>query len=54
MPAENITILEEMSVEGGSMDGAGNPEDGYIIRGGREMNWNYDTLWDLIPGHSCP
>ena len=57
MPAENITILEEMSVEGGSMDGAGNPEDGYIIRGGREMNWNYDTLWDLfqdIPSLELP
>ncbi|WP_109292163.1 oleate hydratase [Acinetobacter baumannii] len=57
MPAENITILEEMSVEGGSMDGAGNLEDGYIIRGGREMNWNYDTLWDLfqdIPALELP
>ncbi|WP_417440949.1 oleate hydratase [Idiomarina sp.] len=57
MSAENITILEEMSVEGGSMDGAGNPEDGYIIRGGREMNWNYDTLWDLfqdIPALELP
>ena len=48
MSAENITILEEMDIEGGSMDGAGNPDDGYIIRGGREMNWNYDTLWDLF------
>lgn len=57
MPAENITILEEMSVEGGSMDAAGNLEDGYIIRGGREMNWNYDTLWDLfqdIPALELP
>ena len=34
--------------EGGSLDGAGNPEDGYIIRGGREMNWNYDNLWDMF------
>lgn len=57
MPAENITILEEMDLEGGSMDGSGNPEDGYIIRGGREMNWNYDTLWDLfqdIPAVELP
>ena len=57
MPAANITILEEMDIEGGSMDGAGNPEDGYIIRGGREMNWNYDTLWDLfqdIPAVELP
>lgn len=48
MPPENITILEEMAVEGGSMDGSGNPEDGYIVRGGREMNWNYDNLWDMF------
>jgi oleate hydratase len=57
MPAENITIFEEMDVEGGSMDGSGNPEEGYIIRGGREMNWNYDTLWDLfqdIPAVELP
>ncbi len=57
MPAENITILEEMSLAGGSMDGSGNPEDGYMIRGGREMNWNYDTLWDLfqeIPAAELP
>lgn len=57
MPPENITILEEMAVEGGSMDGAGNPDDGYIIRGGREMNWNYDTLWDLfqeVPAAELP
>jgi oleate hydratase len=57
MPGKNITILEEMDIEGGSMDGSGNPEDGYVIRGGREMNWNYDTLWDLyqdIPALELP
>ncbi|AEF53217.1 oleate hydratase [Marinomonas posidonica] len=57
MPAENIYILEEMTLEGGSMDGSGNPEEGYIIRGGREMNWNYDTLWDMfqdIPAAELP
>ncbi|MBM7624717.1 oleate hydratase [Sporohalobacter salinus] len=35
MPAENIHILEKLDVLGGAMDGAGNPEDGYVIRGGR-------------------
>jgi len=57
MPPENITILEEMEIEGGSMDGSGNPEDGYIVRGGREMNWNYDTLWDMfqdVPAAELP
>ncbi len=35
-------------IEGGSLDGAGDPENGYIVRGGREMNWNYDNLWDMF------
>ncbi|WP_137863014.1 MULTISPECIES: oleate hydratase [unclassified Sphingomonas] len=48
MAGEDITILDAMHIEGGSLDGAGNPEDGYIIRGGREMNWNYDNLWDMF------
>jgi len=48
MKGEDITILDAMQIEGGSLDGAGNPADGYIIRGGREMNWNYDNLWDMF------
>lgn len=48
MPGANITIIEGAGIEGGSLDGAGNPEDGYIVRGGREMNWNYDNLWDMF------
>ncbi|MES1939980.1 myosin-cross-reactive antigen [Salinisphaera sp. T5B8] len=57
MPASNITVLEEMDIEGGSMDGAGDARHGYIIRGGREMNWNYDTLWDVfqdVPAAELP
>src|SRR5690606_19841799 len=30
------------------LDGAGNAQDGYIVRGGREMNWNYDNFWDVF------
>ncbi len=48
MPAENITILESLHVAGGALDGAGNAEDGFIVRGGREMNWNYDNFWDIF------
>ncbi|WHO39634.1 oleate hydratase [Sphingobium sp. AP49] len=48
MAGEDITILDALQIEGGSLDGAGNAEDGYIIRGGREMNWNYDNLWDMF------
>ena len=48
MKGDDITILDSMHIEGGSLDGAGDPEKGYIIRGGREMNWNYDNLWDMF------
>ncbi len=48
MAGRDITILDAMQIEGGWLDGAGNPDDGYIIRGGREMNWNYDNLWDMF------
>ena len=48
MAGSDITILDAMDVAGGSLDGAGNPEEGYIVRGGREMNWNYDNIWDMF------
>lgn len=48
MQGKDITILDALDVAGGSLDGAGNAEDGYIIRGGREMNFNYDNLWDMF------
>ncbi|MBB6624735.1 oleate hydratase [Clostridium gasigenes] len=47
MDGKNITILEESNMIGGAMDGYGNPKDGYIIRGGREMEENYECCWDL-------
>ena len=54
---ENIIFLESMNVEGGSLDGAGNAKDGYIIRGGREMEYSYENFWDLfqdIPAVELP
>ncbi|TDT40411.1 oleate hydratase [Halospina denitrificans] len=57
MPAENITFIEEQPIEGGSLDGAGNPEDGYIVRGGREMEMTYQNFWDVfseIPALDLP
>jgi oleate hydratase len=35
VPGENIHILEQSNISGGSMDGGGDPEKGYVIRGGR-------------------
>ena len=48
VPGRNITILEAASTLGGSLDGAGNPEDGYSLRGGRMVTTdNYECTWDL-------
>lgn len=57
MPATNITILEALGVEGGALDGAGNAEEGYIVRGGREMEMTYQNFWDVfseIPALELP
>lgn len=54
---ENITFIEQLHIDGGSLDGAGNPQDGYIIRGGREMDCTYENLWDIfqdIPALEMP
>ncbi|AEX85313.1 oleate hydratase [Marinitoga sp. 1135] len=48
MDGKNITIFERKNVNGGALDGAGNFEDGYIIRGGREMEEHYECTWDLF------
>jgi len=49
VPGANITILEEASVLGGSLDGAGDAERGYSMRGGRMLTTdNYECTWDLF------
>jgi oleate hydratase len=48
-PGKNIHILESMPILGGSNDGAGNKEEGYIIRGGRMLNdETYENTWELL------
>lgn len=57
IPGANITFIEQLSVEGGSLDGAGNAKEGYIVRGGREMDMTYENLWDIfqdIPALELP
>jgi oleate hydratase len=57
-PGGNIFILEAKPLLGGSMDGAGNPTEGYSLRGGRMLTTdNYECTWDLfksIPSLSSP
>ncbi len=47
MQGEQITIFEHDGVAGGALDGAGTPEEGFVARGGREMEAHYECLWDL-------
>src|ERR1019366_1175287 len=48
IPGQNITILEESSKIGGSLDAAGTPEDGYVMRGGRMIESKYLCTFDLF------
>ncbi len=48
VPASQIHILESSPLPGGSMDGSGNPDTGYILRGGRMLNFSYLCLYDLL------
>jgi oleate hydratase len=47
MKGDRITLLEASKISGGSLDGAGDAETGWLIRGGREMEDHYECLWDL-------
>jgi oleate hydratase len=48
MPGERIHIYEELSLAGGSLDGKVIPHDGFVVRGGREMENHFECLWDLF------
>ena len=48
MKGQNIHIFEELSLPGGSMDAILKPDRGYVMRGGREMEEHFETLWDLF------
>lgn len=52
MKGANIHILEELPLAGGACDGIRDPQKGFIIRGGREMENHFECLWDLF--HSIP
>lgn len=46
---EKIHILESLPILGGSNDGAGNPEKGFVCRGGRMLNEEtYENFWELF------
>ena len=48
IPGCDITILEELDKIGGSLDGSGTPETGYVLRGGRMIESKYLCTFDLF------
>ncbi len=48
MPGNKINILEQEQLPGGALDGIKEPERGFVIRGGREMEDHFECLWDLF------
>ena len=44
-----MTIFEALPTLGGSLDGSGNADSGYSLRGGRMLTTdNYECTWDLF------
>lgn len=48
IPGENIHLFEELDRTGGSLDGAGSVETGYVMRGGRMIEEHYVCTYDLF------
>ena len=48
VPGRNIVILEQLDRFGGSLDGAGSPQEGYVFRGGRMIESKYLCTYDLF------
>lgn len=54
VPGETVTVFEESGALGGSLDGRGSPEEGYVMRGGRMFTdevytCTHDPMWDEMP-----
>lgn len=48
MAGRDIHVFEQAEVLGGSLDGAGSPERGYVIRGGRMFEEHFVCTYDLF------
>ncbi len=46
--AKNIIILEKDQILGGALDGAGDPDKGFVVRGGRMHEMHYECYWELL------
>lgn len=44
VPGGNITMLDELQIPGGALDGMNEPYKSFVIRGGREMEEHFECL----------
>ncbi|WP_165063770.1 oleate hydratase [Paludisphaera rhizosphaerae] len=44
----DVHVYEELDVLGGSLDGGGDRDRGYVLRGGRMFNFSYVCTYDLL------
>jgi oleate hydratase len=54
VPGDRITILEHRDTAGGSLDGAGDPQSGYLTRGGRMFEPQFVCTLDLLSSIPAP
>ena len=48
VPGRNIHIFEQANLVGGSLDGSGTAEAGYVLRGGRMLNFSYRCTYAML------
>ena len=46
--AHNIIILEKDQIAGGALDGEGDQDKGFVVRGGRMHEKHYECYWELL------
>ena len=54
---DRIKILERDPLPGGACDGFHDPKNGFVMRGGREMDNHFEVMWDVykdVPSASDP
>jgi oleate hydratase len=54
LSGDHIHIFELSTINGGSLDGGGDAERGYVIRGGRMLNFSYLCGKRLIVANAFP
>ena len=54
MPERTSPSSKPTHIAGGSLDGSGDAETGYLMRGGREMCFTYENFLGPVPGRARP